>query len=109
MKLNTVHRKRAMGQPHDEMIIGFCRHVERVRQTRSLHHERMVARGPERRIDAAEYARALVADLGELAVDLHRSAHDGAAKSLADRLVAKADPKHGDGRRGLGDEVETDA
>ena len=42
-------------------------------------------------------------------MDLRRSAHDGSAKGLADRLVAQANPQHGDARRGLGDELETDA
>src|SRR5262249_43409414 len=109
MKLNTVHRKRTMCQPHDETIIGLCCDSELVRQPRSVNHERMVAGRPERRIDAAEYARALVSNLGDLAMALPRSAHDGAAKSLADRLMAEADAQHGDGRSGLGDELETDA
>src|SRR5436305_1430129 len=60
MKLNTVHRQRAMRQSHDETITGFRRDRKLGRQACPLDHERMVARCLERRDEAAEYAAALV-------------------------------------------------
>src|SRR5262245_23458476 len=109
VKLNAVHRKRAMRKPHDQAIIGLGRYRKLVRQARSFDHERMVARSPERRIDAAKDAVATVPDLGELAVDLHWSAHHAAPESLADRLMAQANAQHRDRRGGLGDEFKADA
>src|SRR5262245_66234697 len=101
MKLNAVHRKRAMREPHDQAIIGLGRYREHVRQARSFDHQRMIARGPERRIDTAEDAVALVPDLGELTVHLHRSAHHAAPESLSDRLMAEANAQHWDRGGGL--------
>src|SRR6266487_1613659 len=109
MKLDAMHCKRAMRQPHDQTVIGLRCHNEFVRQARPIHHERMVACGLERRIDAAEYAGALMPDLGELAVDGHRSAHYRAAKSLPDRLMSETHAQDGKAWRGLGDQLEADA
>src|SRR5262245_17445857 len=109
MELNAVHRKAAMGEPHDQAVVGLGRHHEVGRQARPLDHQRMVAGGLERRIDAAEDAFAPVLDLGELAVHLRRRAHHLATERLPDRLVAEADPEHRNGRRGLVDQLEADA
>src|ERR1700722_6767937 len=69
----------------------------------------MIARRLERAVDAAEYAFALVAYLGELAVDGHRRAHHLSAERLADSLMSEADAEHRNGRRCLLDELEADA
>src|SRR5882757_4562012 len=68
----------------------------------------MVARGLESPVDAAEYPVAGVLDLGELAVNLDRRAHDIAAECLSDRLMAQADPEHRHGLCRLGDKFEAD-
>jgi hypothetical protein len=47
--------------------------------------------------------------LGKLAMDRYRRAHDVAAESLADGLMAKADAKDRDGGRGLVDQLEANA
>ena len=91
MELHAVHGKRAMGKPHDHAVMGLRRHRQIVRQARAFDHERMVARGLEWGIDAAKHAFTLVLDLGQLAVDLNWGAHDLAAESLPDRLMAETD------------------
>ena len=61
--------------------------------------EGMIAGRREGTVDAAEHGAALVADLGDLAVHGHGRAHDVAAESLSDGLMAEADAEHRDARR----------
>src|SRR5436190_17745912 len=108
MELNAMNRKRAMSKPHDQAIVGLGRHRKLLRQARPFDHQRMVARGLESPVDAAEYPVAGVLDLGELAVNLDRCAHDVAAECLSDRLMTQADAEHRHGLRRLGDKFEAD-
>src|SRR5262249_61150566 len=70
MELNAVDGEAAVREPHDEAAVGLGGHAELVRQACALDHQRMVARGLERPVDAAKDAVALVLDLGELAMHL---------------------------------------
>src|SRR2546430_17440341 len=106
---NPVYRKRAIYKPHVQAVIGLGGHRQLVRQARSFDHERMIARGLERRIEAAKDTLSLVSDHGELAMDLHRSAHHAAPESLSDRLMAETNAEHRDRRGDSGDELEADA
>src|SRR6185369_598792 len=108
MKLHAVHRQRFVREPHDQTVAGFGGDAERVRHGVALHHQRVVARRLERAVDAAEHARAPMANFGELAVNRLRRPHDVAAERLADGLMAEADAEDRDGRRGLFDQIEAD-
>src|SRR5262245_66609740 len=103
VELDAVDCERAMGKPHDELVIGGGRDLERVRQTCPLDHQRMVACGLERPIDAAKNALAPVLDFGQLAVHLYRSTHHLPAECLPDCLVTEADPQPGNSSGRLGD------
>src|SRR5690348_1636129 len=109
MKLHAVDRHLPMGEPHHQTVVGFGGHFKLARQRLALDHQRMIARGFEWRVDAAKDAAAIVLDFGKLAVHRHRCAHDLAAESLADRLVAEANAEDRDARRRGGDQVEADA
>ena len=54
--------KRRCAQAHDEAVAGLGRHRKVARHARAVDHERMIARRLERRVDAAEYALATMAD-----------------------------------------------
>ena len=71
--------------------------------------EGMIAGRREGTVDAAEHGAALVADLGHLAVHGDGRAHDVAAESLSDGLMAEADAEHRDALAGATGEVEADA
>src|SRR5262245_11969524 len=109
MELDAMQGVRAMGKPHDEVVIGLGRDDERVRQACALDHQRMVAGRLEWPIDAAKNTLALVLDLGQLAVHLHRGAHHLAAERLSNGLVTEADSEQGNGRRRLGYERQANA
>ena len=80
------------------------------RQAVALDDQAVVARGLERRGQAAEDALALVVDGAELAVHDLAGAHHPAAEGLADRLVAEADAEQRrPGLGGGGDQGEADA
>src|SRR6266516_3455244 len=109
VELHAMDRQPRVRNAHDEMIVGFRRQCQLVRYAGAVDHERMVARGLERRVDAAEHAAAPMPDLGELAVDGDRRAHDPSAERLPDRLVAETHAENRNARRGLVDEIEADA
>ena len=108
MELHPVHRQARMREPHHQAVIRFRVDEEIARHARALDHQRMIARGAERPVDAAKHARACVLDLEHLAV-LRRGAHDLATKRLADGLMAEANAEDRNARRRLGDEFEADA
>src|SRR5262249_30938065 len=66
VELHAVHRQLAVGKPHDKASVGLSRHGEFVRHGIVVNHQRMIARCPERSVDAAEYALPAVAHLREL-------------------------------------------
>ena len=109
VELDAMHRQLAVREAHHQAIAGLGRDGEIVRHGGAVDHQRMIARRPERAVDAAEHAFAAMAHLGQLAVHRHRRPHHVAAEHLADRLMAEADAEHRNGRRGLRDEVEADA
>ena len=75
----------------------------------AAHDQRMIARRLERARQGVEDGLALMQNVGDLAVDGLRRAHDLAAKGLADGLMAEADAEDRDFRAGLADQVEADA
>src|SRR5687767_6190977 len=101
MELNSVDGKAAMCQAHDQAIGSLGGHSEIGRKAGSFDDQRMIARRPERRMDAAKHSIAVVPDLGKLAVHLKGGAHDSGAKCLSDRLMTQADAEHWDARSGL--------
>src|ERR1700690_3731623 len=107
MELHAVHRQARMRETYHQAVAGFGIDGELARHAGALDHERMIARGVERPVDAAEHAGAGVLDLEHLAVR-RRRAHDFAAERLSDRLMTEADAEDRDVRRGLGDELEAD-
>src|ERR1700690_612299 len=108
MELHAVHRQGGMRQAHHQTVVGFGVDGELARHAGAFDHERMIARGVERPVDAAENAGAAVLDLEHLAVR-RRRAHDFAAERLSDRLVAEEDAENRNAWRGLDDEFETGA
>src|SRR5450631_651820 len=108
MELHAVHRQGGMRETHHQAIAGFGVDGELARHTGAFDHERMIARGVERPVDAAEDAGAGVLDLEHFAVR-RRRAHDFAAERLPDRLMPEADAEDRDRGRGLGDQIEANA
>src|SRR4051794_24276152 len=70
MKLHTVHRQRLVGGAHHQAVARLGGNGKFIWKGGAIDHERMVARRLERAVDAAEYALALMRNLGELA--MHR-------------------------------------
>src|ERR1035437_6679173 len=108
MELHAVHRQARMRETHHQAIVGFGIDGQLARHAGAFHHQRMIARGVERPVDAAEHAGAGVLDLEHLAVG-RRRAHHFAAERLPDRLMPEADAEDRNRWRGLGDEIEADA
>src|SRR3954462_15256693 len=90
MKLHAMRRIGLVHRAHHEPV-GLGDHVKRIRDRGAVDHERVIARGFERTVDAPKYAPALMGHFRELAVYRHWRAHDLAAKRLTHRLQAKAD------------------
>src|SRR5688500_11862361 len=91
MELHAVNRVGAMPHAHDDPVVRMGGLDEIGRHALGRDRQRVIARGPERPVDAVEHAVALMQDVRDLAVHEFRRADDAAAISLADRLVAKAD------------------
>src|ERR1035441_3742428 len=108
MKLHAVHRQARMRETPHQAIVGFGVNGQFARHAGTFHHQRMIACGVERPVDATEHAGAGVLDLEYFAVR-RRRAHHLAAERLADRLVPEADTEDRNARCGLGDEIEADA
>src|SRR5262245_14165075 len=70
MELDTVNRVAAMMHPHDQMIRRFRRYLNILREVFAIDDERVVARRPERTVDAAEHTFAGLPDFRKLA--MHR-------------------------------------
>ena len=109
MKLHAMDRQALMHHAHDQAVVGLGIDDQFARHAVALDHQRVVARGLERPVDAAEDAGALVPDVRELAVHRHRRAHHLAAEDLADGLMAEADAEQRHLARRLADQVEADA
>src|SRR5664279_5837526 len=73
MKLHSVHGQARMRQAHHQTIAGFGIDGELAWHRRALDHQRMIARGVKRSVDAAEYAGAGVFDLEHFAVRRRRA------------------------------------
>src|SRR5262249_49999920 len=108
MKLNAMHGQALVHQPHYQTIGGFRIDRKRAWHAGALDNQRMVARCLQRPIDAAKHARAGVADFRYLAMK-GCSAHHLPAKDLTDRLMAEAHTEDRRRRRGLCDEIKTNA
>src|SRR5262249_17799378 len=93
MELHAVHRQGLVREPHDQSVIGFGHGRQLVRHGGAIDDQRMIARGLERAVDAAEHAAALMLDRRQLAMHRDRRPHHLAAEDLPDRLVAEADPE----------------
>src|SRR3982074_3556112 len=109
MELHAVNGQRPMGEAHHQAVGSFRRHLEVARHRVAVDHERMVARRPERAVDAAKDALAAMADLGQLAMHRQGRAHDVTPESLADRLMAETDAEDRNGAGGLFYQVEAEA
>src|SRR5215212_1591352 len=109
MELHAVHGKRLVREAHDQAVAGFGSDAERVRHGVTVDHQRVVARCLERTVDATEYAGALEAHFGKLAMHRLRRPYDAASERLADGLVAEAHAENWDLRRSLFDQIEADA
>src|SRR5262249_9883881 len=100
MKLHAMHGERPVAEPHDQMIVCFRCYDNILWQVFAINDERVIARRPERSINAAKDALGAVMNCGELAVNRHRGPHNLSAKHLADRLMTETDPE--DWNRGGG-------
>src|SRR5947209_20603797 len=109
MKLHAMYRQGLVRSAHHQPVAGLRGDGEFIRKGGAIDHQRMIARGFEGSVDAAEDALALMRDLGELAVHRYRCAHDLAAERLADGLQAEADAEHRDFFCCLFDELEANA
>src|SRR5262245_2066312 len=98
MELDPLDGIATMTQPHDLAVLGPGGDLERVGHGLAHHRQRVVARGDEGVAEPGEYAAAVVADRGRLAVHLRLRARDRRAVRLADRLVAEADAEDRRGR-----------
>ena len=92
VELHAFHRERRVAQAHHDPIrLAHRGDAQLVRQRRRIDAQRVVARRHERRRHALEQARAVMRDLGRLAVDERRCAHDRRAVDLRHRLHPEAD------------------
>src|SRR3984893_7213190 len=107
MKLPAMRGKPLVRKPHDKTI-GLRRHRQDIRHGVAAHDKRMVASRPERAIEAAKNRFALVFNRCELAMHGFWRADDLAAKGLADRLMAEADPENWDDGPRVLDKFEAD-
>src|SRR5437764_13086534 len=98
MKLHAVYRQAVMREPHHEAVVGLRRDREFARHAVPFDHERMITRRLERRIDAAEKARAAVVDLRQFAVHGNGRAYHLAAERVADGLMAETNAEDRDAR-----------
>ncbi len=89
MKLNAVHRKFAMPDPHDLSVVASGGNLEAIRERFGTQAQRVVAADLERRGQAREDRFAVMRQLTCLAVQTGASDHFG-AEALADRLMAQA-------------------
>ena len=62
MKLHAVNRELFGRNAHHQPIVGLRRNGKRFGHAGALDHERMIAGGLERAIDAAKHARAFMAN-----------------------------------------------
>src|SRR5579863_5105624 len=108
MELHAMQRQLFVRQSHDEAVVRFRGHAQRRRKARAIDDQRVIACRLERRVDAAQDAGAVVADGRKLAVHRDWRADDGAAESVANRLMAEADPKHRDFAGNRPDQIEAD-
>jgi len=102
-------RQGLVRKTHDQMVVGFSDGRKLVGHGGAIDHQRMVARGLERAIDASEHAVALVLDRRELAMHRDGCPHHLAAEHLPDCLVAEADAEQRNGRGRRLDQVKADA
>src|SRR5579884_3928745 len=106
MKLHAMDWQSCVCQRHHHAAIGVGRHGELARHRRTLHHQRVIARGFERRIDAAEDPGTVVADFRQLAVQNRRRSHHLAAECRADRLMPETNAEDRNSRRRCPDQIE---
>ena len=91
MELDALEREGDMADPHHHPVdLAHGGHAQLGRQGRRIDRERVVARGHERRRHAIEQPLAVVGDLGSLAVDERRGAHDRGTEGLGHRLHPQA-------------------
>jgi len=79
VKLHAMNGQGPVRKPHHQPVACLGGHRKLGGHGMSLHYERMIPRGLERPVDAAEDTLALMRDLGKLAVHRHRRAHHLAA------------------------------
>src|SRR4029077_9534305 len=105
MKLHAMRGTPLVRKPHDKAI-GLRRYRQDIREGVAAHDKRMISRCLERAIEAAKNRFALVFNRCELAIHGFCHPDDLAAKGLADRLMAEANPKNGNGGPRGHDEFE---
>src|SRR5258706_1020465 len=110
MKLNPVHRIRAMADGHDRVVFLRPRgYLELLRYVVVRDHERVIASGLERRADPVEHTLAVVHDRRGLTVHRGLRATDRPAIYDANRLGTEADAENRDGRPESSDHVNRDS
>src|SRR5581483_4606864 len=90
VELNAFESVATVTKTHDDAVVSLRADGEFARKRFSLHDQRMVARGNEGILEAAEDGFAIVVDFAGLAVKELRRANDFAAESRSDRLVPQA-------------------
>jgi hypothetical protein len=108
VELDPLHRKLAVSDTHDGVILRPGCDYQGLRQRPGLDNERVVAGRLEALIHAPVDALSVVHYLRRLAVD-GLAAHYVCPEGLPDRLVAEADTEEGNLVRGLLDELHGDA
>ena len=111
VELDALEREGHVADAHDHPIdLGHRGDPELRGERLGIDRQRVVAGGHEARRHAGEEARAIVGDLGRLAMDERRSAHDPCAVGRGHRLHPEADAEERDlARRGDLDRVHGDA
>src|SRR5262249_27883463 len=94
MKLNSLDRHLLMTQTHDDSITSGRGNFQTGWQSLFRNHQRVVPPSAERFTQAHENCFAVMLNLGRLSVKDLRGPYHSGAKSLSDRLVAKANTKN---------------
>jgi hypothetical protein len=99
VELDALEGKRLVADAHDLAFRCPGRHLESVGNFVAARDERVIATRAKRIRKIRVEPAPVVQHVGGLAVHQPLGTHDGAAVDLDHRLVAQADPEHGDRSR----------
>src|SRR6516162_9799507 len=94
MKLHSVHGEFAMAECHNFSVIAFCGDFETHRQRTSLHNERVISAGLERRGQIGKETVPVMRNRRCLPMHQSRSAHDFSAICFGDALMSQANTQN---------------